>query len=298
MTDRPATTMVVEDRPYRELDDGLIGVYGYSYDEQAITQIRTVSRHGWVAGASLMADNHVGYSMPIGGVAAYREMVSPSGVGYDIGCGVMAVRTALSIDEVRGDLGRLADEIARGLSFGVGRKNATRVEHRLFDSETWAAVPELTEQVAGRKGSWSLRERAEAQLGTVGSGNHYVDLLVEPADGAVWIAAHFGSRGFGHGVATGFLNVAGPRVPRWADQRRVDARRAVAAAAIGCGSGRARLRRPGLGGGAGPPVSAGDGAGRRVRICRAGVRDLGGAGHAGSSGGGRDGAQPPQLRVG
>ena len=77
MTDRPATTMVVEDRPYRELDDGLIGVYGYSYDEQAISQIRTVSRHGWVAGASLMADNHVGYSMPIGGVAAYREMVSP-----------------------------------------------------------------------------------------------------------------------------------------------------------------------------------------------------------------------------
>jgi tRNA-splicing ligase RtcB len=211
MTDRPATTMVVEDRPYRELDDGLIGVYGYSYDEQAITQIRTVSRHGWLAGASLMADNHVGYSMPIGGVAAYREMVSPSGVGYDIGCGVMAVRTALSIDEVRGDLGRLADEIARGLSFGVGRKNATRVEHPLFDSETWAEVPELTEQVAGRKGAWSLRERAEAQLGTVGSGNHYVDLLVEPADGAVWIAAHFGSRGFGHGVATGFLNVAAGR---------------------------------------------------------------------------------------
>ena len=95
MTDLPATTTVVEDRPYRGFDDGLIGVYGYSYDEQAISQIRTVAGHGWVAGVSLMADNHLGYSMPIGGVAGYREMVSPSGVGYDIGCGVMGVRTAL-----------------------------------------------------------------------------------------------------------------------------------------------------------------------------------------------------------
>jgi tRNA-splicing ligase RtcB len=149
--------------------------------------------------------------MPIGGVAAYRDMVSPSGVGYDIGCGVMAVRTSVGFDDVRADLGRLADEIATRISFGVGRKNPTPVEHALFDSPTWGDVPELTESVRGRKGPWSLRSRAEEQLGTVGSGNHYVDLLVEPADGSLWIACHFGSRGFGHGVATGFLNLAAGR---------------------------------------------------------------------------------------
>jgi len=115
------------------------------------------------------------------------------------------------LDDVRADLPRLADEIAARISFGIGRKSPTPVDHELFDSPAWSEVPELTEQVRGRKGPWSLRSRAEEQLGTVGSGNHYVDLLAEPADGSLWIACHFGSRGFGHGVATGFLNLAAGR---------------------------------------------------------------------------------------
>ncbi|HEX3328292.1 MAG TPA: RtcB family protein, partial [Gaiellales bacterium] len=123
----------------------------------------------------------------------------------------MAVRTPLSLDDIRPDLGRLADAIGTRISFGIGRKNETPVDHELFDSPIWGEIPELTEKVAGRKHSWSLRARAEAQLGTVGSGNHYVDLLVEPADGSVWAACHFGSRGFGHGIATGFLNLAAHR---------------------------------------------------------------------------------------
>jgi tRNA-splicing ligase RtcB len=208
MTERPIT---VKSEPYRELDGGRIHVFGYSVDPQAVQQIRTVAGHGWVTEAALMADNHLGYSMPIGGVAAYRDMVSPSGVGYDIGCGVMAVRTSVRLDDVRDDLPRIADEIAARISFGVGRKNPTPVDHALFDSPVWRDVPELSERVTGGKGRWSLRSRAEEQLGTVGSGNHYVDLLAEPADGSLWIACHFGSRGFGHGVATGFLNIAAGR---------------------------------------------------------------------------------------
>jgi tRNA-splicing ligase RtcB (3'-phosphate/5'-hydroxy nucleic acid ligase) len=204
-------TMIRDGEPYREFHDGRIRVFGYSYDAMALSQITTVAGHGWVSDAALMADNHLGYSMPIGGVAGYRDMVSPSGVGYDIGCGVMAVRTPLRMDDVREDLPRIADEIATRLSFGIGRKNQTRVEHELFDSPIWQEVSELTQAVTGRKSTWSLRTRAEQQLGTVGSGNHYVDLLVEPADGSVWAACHFGSRGFGHGVATGFLNLAAHR---------------------------------------------------------------------------------------
>ena len=116
-----------------------------------------------------MADNHVGYSMSIGGVAAYREMVSPSGVGYDIGCGVMAVRTSLHVVDIRADLSRIADEIAARISFGVGRKNPTPVDHSLFDSATWADVPELTEQVLNR-GALVAALGAKDQLGTVGAG--------------------------------------------------------------------------------------------------------------------------------
>jgi tRNA-splicing ligase RtcB len=204
-------TTIRDGRPYRELADGRIRVFGYSYDSVAVSQLTTVAGHGWVSDAALMADNHVGYSMPIGGVAGYRDMVSPSGVGYDIGCGVMAVRTPLRLDDIRADLGLLADQIATRISFGIGRKSATRVDHELFDSPIWAEVPELTQTVAGRRANWSLRTRAEQQLGTVGSGNHYVDLLVEPDDESVWVACHFGSRGFGHGVATGFLNLAAGR---------------------------------------------------------------------------------------
>ena len=212
MTEFPDDPTTIRDtEPYREFDNGRIRVFGYSYDAMAVSQISTVAGHGWVSEAALMADNHLGYSMPIGGVAGYRDMVSPSGVGYDIGCGVMAVRTELCLEDIRADVGRLADAIATRISFGIGRNNDRPVDHELFDSPTWAELPELTQVIQGRKRSWSLRSRAESQLGTVGSGNHYVDLLVEPADGSVWAACHFGSRGFGHGVATGFLNLAAYR---------------------------------------------------------------------------------------
>ena len=144
--------MVEDDQPYREFEDGRLRVFGYSYDVQAVQQIATVSGHGWVRGAALMADNHLGYSMPIGGVAAYREMTSPSGVGYDIGCGVMAVRTDVAFADVANDLGRLADEIAGRISFGIGRKNPTPVDHALFDSPVWREVPELTQEVRAKRG--------------------------------------------------------------------------------------------------------------------------------------------------
>jgi tRNA-splicing ligase RtcB len=127
--------------------------------------------------AALMADGHVGYVMPIGGVAAYDNAVSVVGVGYDIACGNAAIRTdrrlaSLGRDEreVRDTLGVLADEIAESVSFGIGRKNRADdapVGHPLFEDATWEAIP-----AEHRK---ALHDKARAQLGTVGSGNHYVD---------------------------------------------------------------------------------------------------------------------------
>ena len=168
-------------------------------DDATLGQIRTCATTGDVAGAALMADAHKGYSMPIGGVVAYRDAISPSGVGYDIACGIMAVRTDAAVDDL-GPLAPILDEITRAVSFGVGRVNATPVDHELFDAPLWREDRNIA----------SLRDRAAAQLGTVGSGNHFVDLLVDGL-GMVWVAAHFGSRGFGHGVASGFLNLAAGR---------------------------------------------------------------------------------------
>ena len=174
------------------------------HDEQTIIQFQNVRQRA--VDAALMADGHVGYVMPIGGVAAYRNEVSVVGVGFDIACGNAAIRTDLTVeslgrtpDEVRRALSSLADEIADAVSFGMGRKNRAGdapVDHALFDDAAWAAVPGKHRQ--------ALHAKARQQLGTVGSGNHYVDVFVDEG-GALWVGVHFGSRGFGHTVASAFL---------------------------------------------------------------------------------------------
>lgn len=150
--------------------------------------------------AALMADGHLGYVMPIGGVAGYANQVSVVGVGFDIACGNAAILTDFMRPDIAPHLGELADEIQSVLSFGVGRKNEADdapTDHPLFDDAAWEAVP-------GKNAREQLRAKARTQLGTVGSGNHYVDVFADEAD-RVWVGVHFGSRGFGHGVASGFL---------------------------------------------------------------------------------------------
>jgi tRNA-splicing ligase RtcB len=152
--------------------------------------------------AALMADGHLGYVMPIGGVAAYRDKVSVVGVGFDIACGNAAIRTDLTVPQVAGAgrLRELADEIQASLSFGVGLKNRAEdapKQDPLFEDPAWEAVPDRHERDR-------LRAKAREQLGTVGSGNHYVDVFGDEED-RVWVGVHFGSRGFGFGVAHGFL---------------------------------------------------------------------------------------------
>jgi len=172
-----------------------IPVYGTAVDEGAMKQIRNCARTA--SHVALMADHHKGYAVPIGGVVAYEDAISPSGVGYDIACGNKAVLTDASAEEVKANIATIMNNVWRTISFGVGRKNDDeRVDHDLFDDPAWkveACAP--------------LKEMARAQLGTVGSGNHYVDIF-EDEQGRVWIGVHFGSRGLGHKTATWFLNAA------------------------------------------------------------------------------------------
>jgi tRNA-splicing ligase RtcB len=208
-----------------------MNVFG-THDEATLRQLRAVARDA--ERVALMADGHVGYGMPIGGVAAYRDRVSVVGVGFDIACGNAAVRTDLRVEDVTGGLAveeirrnpfrftqdrrarALADEIALSISFGLGRKNAADdapVDHPLFLDPAWYAVPNV--------GAYrdDLRDRARRQLGTVGGGNHYVDVLAD-ADGTLWVGVHFGSRGLGHAVASNFLALAQGR--RWGEHAGED----------------------------------------------------------------------------
>lgn len=188
-------------------------VFG-EHDAATITQMRNCMAIGNVVSGVICADGHLGYAQPVGGVIAYEKQISISGVGFDIACGNMAVRLDTPYSAVRDRARTILTDIQKVISFGVGRTNSKRVEHELFDdSEVWKEAD-----------MEAYRTKAVSQLGTVGSGNHYVDLMVERPIGfssehpldtpywdnqPVWIGVHFGSRGLGHTGATRYMKAAG-----------------------------------------------------------------------------------------
>lgn len=177
--------------------DAPLQVFG-QHDPATLAQMRNCMGVGNVVAGAVCADGHLGYAQPVGGVIAYERQVSISGVGFDIGCGNMAVRLDTPFTAVEHRVGTILGDVRRAVSFGVGRANAERVEHALFDdADAWRT-----------SGMEDYRQKAAAQLGTVGGGNHYVDLMRDEA-GFVWIGVHFGSRGLGHTSATRYLKAAG-----------------------------------------------------------------------------------------
>jgi tRNA-splicing ligase RtcB len=148
--------------------------------------------------AVLCADGHIGYSVPVGGVIAYEGRICVNGVGFDIACGNKAVRVDCCPDALKSNIYRTMNEIQKHISFGIGRKNQDKVEHELFEDSLWGELSLLQ----------GLKDKAIDQLGTVGSGNHYVDIFVDELN-RVWIGVHFGSRGLGHSICTHFIKQAG-----------------------------------------------------------------------------------------
>ncbi len=148
--------------------------------------------------AALMADHHIGYSVPVGGVIAYEGRICVNGVGFDIACGNKACLLDVPSADVKGNIYRTMNEIQKHISFGMGRKNEEKVDHELFGDPAWSEIELLRD----------LKAKAMAQLGTVGSGNHYVDVFVDELD-RIWVGVHFGSRGLGHSICTHFIKQAG-----------------------------------------------------------------------------------------
>ena len=137
--------------------------------------------------------------MPIGGAIACRNTIGPAGVRYDIGCGNKAVRVDMNGADLLLNIGRFMDEISDTISFGVGCRNPEGVDRAVLDEAQDGWKLEATR---------SPHRKAGAQLGTVGSDNHYVDIFTNEDD-RVWTGVHFGSGGFGHGVASRFFKTAG-----------------------------------------------------------------------------------------
>lgn len=170
-------------------------IYG-THDINTIEQFSEIQKRS--KRSALMADGHLGYVMPIGGVAAYQNSVSIVGVGFDIACGNMAIRLNCKINDI--DIDYVLDEIEKVVFFGVGKTNPNApTDHEVFSSNLW--------EVYDKNKREELKQLARNQLGTVGSGNHYVDIFKD-GENYVWVGVHFGSRGLGHKTATGFMSLA------------------------------------------------------------------------------------------
>jgi tRNA-splicing ligase RtcB (3'-phosphate/5'-hydroxy nucleic acid ligase) len=178
----------------------LIKIFG-THDQNTIDQMNLcLDAHDSARYGVIAADGHKGYAQNIGGVIAYKNAISVSGVGFDIACGNLAIKTDLQW-KGNGEAFQknIADAIAKEISFGVGSSPAIKVDHPLFDDDAWK-IPAFAD----------LKDKARSQLSSCGSGNHYCDVFYDE-NNTVWVGVHFGSRGLGHGIATDTLKKAGAK---------------------------------------------------------------------------------------
>ncbi len=217
-----------------------------SMDRGVFEQVTNVACLPGIRGHALcMPDGHWGYGFPIGGVAAFdlREgIVSPGGVGYDINCGMRLIRTDLTLADVQPNLDRLLNELFRAVPAGVGSKGFVSLSRNQFEEVMrrgarwcvdqgygWHEDLERIEEQGCIPGADPSKvtdhalQRGISQLGTLGSGNHYLEVQVASNDrifdadtaaalgitgqDQIVVMVHCGSRGFGHQVASDFLKV-------------------------------------------------------------------------------------------
>lgn len=162
---------------------------------QAVETARLPIIAGHVA---LMADAHLGYGCAIGSVVPTDGAIVPSAVGVDLGCGMAAVRTSLTASDLPDDLGKLRDSFASHIPAGVGQGTAATINrvHRWMEANKPATVLDH-----------KLSATAHNQLGTLGSGNHFVEVSLDENEN-VWVVLHSGSRGVGNQLAQGHIKTA------------------------------------------------------------------------------------------
>lgn len=158
-----------------------------------LAQLNSVTCAWDVKQAALMPDAHLGYTVPIGSALSLEGMVSPHIIGFDIGCGVIAAPTGLFEDDIE----EKGEEIWNSLKDTIRTKE--NENERVFGRSN-----DLTE--IGQK-IWKERG-ASFQLGTTGGGNHFIEIGCTAKSRRVWILIHTGSRGFGHGIASHYMNVS------------------------------------------------------------------------------------------
>ncbi len=221
--------------------------FAKDFDSKCLEQVKNVAKLPGILKASYaMPDMHLGYGFPIGGVAAFdadEGVISPGGIGYDINCSVRLLKTNLKAEDLAGKEKEIAHSLFRAIPSGVGGKGKLSLNNKELDEVLTGGAQWAVEKGYGEKADWLYTEeegkmmganplvvsqrakgRGMHQLGTLGAGNHFLDILVvdEIFDknvaevfgletGQVVILIHCGSRGFGHQVASDYIKLIGDK---------------------------------------------------------------------------------------
>lgn len=178
-----------------------------SVEEGALQQLRNVATLPWIKGLAVMPDVHYGKGATVGSVIAMRGAVCPAAVGVDIGCGMSAVKTSLTANDLPGDLSRLRSKIEQAIPVGRGMHDSPVEPGRFYGLATsgwddfWGRFDGVADAVKFRE------DRAAKQMGTLGGGNHLVETCTD-SEGAVWLMLHSGSRNIGKELAEHHIGVA------------------------------------------------------------------------------------------
>ncbi|MFF8940693.1 RtcB family protein [Streptomyces sp. NPDC014864] len=173
----------------------------------AMQQLQNVATLPWIKGLAVMPDVHYGKGATVGSVIAMRGAVCPAAVGVDIGCGMSAVRTSLTANDLPGDLSRLRSKIEQAIPVGRGMHDSP-VDPGHFHGFATSGWGDFWGRFDGVADSVKFRqERATKQMGTLGSGNHMIEVCLDES-GAVWLMLHSGSRNIGKELAEHHIGVA------------------------------------------------------------------------------------------
>ena len=184
-------------------------------EPEAARQLRNIGTLPWVEGVAVMPDVHYGKGATVGSVIAMRQAVSPAAVGVDIGCGMSAVRTSLTAEDLPDDLGSLRRAVEDAIPVGFHSHDDVVDPRRVRGVDTkgldawWSGFDDL------HVGVGQLRARAGKQLGTLGGGNHFLEVCLDD-DGRVWLMLHSGSRNIGKELAERHIAIA-RKLPHNAD---------------------------------------------------------------------------------
>lgn len=177
-------------------------------EDSALQQLKNLAKLPFIhKHVAAMPDVHFGIGATVGSVIATKDAIIPAAVGVDIGCGMNAVRTSLKASDLPDSLAELRHSIERGVPNGfgehskvekVGHNHAKLIDHGLVGSHAWLIVQNAVGDAVGK---------AAKQLGTLGGGNHFIELCLDEADD-VWVMLHSGSRGIGNKIGTKFIELA------------------------------------------------------------------------------------------